>query len=72
MTDMNDADLKGVVLIDAVLMGAVRHFGEASKGGAAGAKASAEGPMEGPGGVANKAIGSSDHRVIGRSKFKSF
>jgi hypothetical protein len=42
MIDLRDADLRGVVLIDTVLIDVVRRFGEASKG-AAGAKASAEG-----------------------------
>jgi hypothetical protein len=58
MTDMKDAglrgaDLKDVVLIDTVLIDAVRRFEAASKG-AAEAKASMEGSMEGPGAAANK------------------
>ena len=58
MTDMKDAglrgaDLKDVVLIATVLIDAVRRF-EAASRGAAEAKASMEGSMEGPGAAANK------------------
>jgi hypothetical protein len=53
MTDMKDAGLRGADLKDVVLIDAVRRFEEASKG-AAEAKASMGGSMEGLGAAANK------------------